>query len=158
MSLVLHPLTLTEAAAFVRRHHRHHKPGPGGLFAIGCAVSGSDEPCGVVIVGRPVARMLDNGWTCEVTRLATDGSKNACSLLYAAAARAAFAMGYRCIGTYILETEPGTSVRAAGWREIGSRGGGSWNCISRPRVDKHPTIGKLRFEKTSGHSPGRGKP
>lgn len=144
MSLTLCPITLTDAAAFVAQRHRHHKPPQGGLFAVACA--SGEEVVGVAIVGRPVARMLDDGWTAEVTRLATDGSRNACSILYAAAWRACRALGYRKLVTYILDTEPGTSLKAAGWKCIGEAGGGSWSKPSRPRVDKHPTQGKLRWE------------
>jgi hypothetical protein len=146
--LTLHPITLKEARCFVGRLHRHHKAPQGGLFAIGVSEADADEPCGVVIIGRPVARMLDDGWTAEVTRLCTDGSKNACSMLYAAAWRAARAMGYRRLGTYILDTEPGTTLVAAGWKLIGQAGGGSWNKPSRPRVDMHPTQKKIRYEVT----------
>jgi hypothetical protein len=84
--------------------------------------------------------------TLEVTRLATDGTRNACSFLYGAAARAAFALGYKRIGTYILDTEPGSTLKAAGWKLIGSAGGGSWSSKTRPRIDKHPTQGKLLWE------------
>lgn len=152
--LQLHPLTLKEACAFVAQKHRHHKPPQGGLFAIGCAAG--DEVVGVCIVGRPVARMLDDGFTAEVTRLATDGSRNACSMLYSAAWRACRAMGYRRLVTYILDTEPGTSLAAAGWKLIGRAGGGSWSRSGRPRVDLHPTQAKLRFEISSAlPSPAR---
>lgn len=83
-------IELDEANAFVAQHHRHHKPVVGHLFSIGAAKDG--KIVGVVIVGRPVARMRDDGETAEVTRLCTDGTKNACSFLYGAAARAAFAL------------------------------------------------------------------
>lgn len=140
------PLTLGEANVLVKRWHRHHAPPQGALFAIAASVRGEDEPCGAVIVGRPVARMLQDGFTAEVVRLVTNGRKNACSLLYAAAWRAARAMGYRRLVTYILNTESGTSLTAAGWSLVGEAGGGSWSRDGRPRVDKHPTQGKLRFE------------
>lgn len=81
-----------------------------------------------------------------MTRLATDGTRDACSFLYGASARAAFALGFKRIGTYILASEPGTSLSAAGWRMIGEVRGRSWSCPSRPRVDKHPTQAKLLFE------------
>lgn len=137
-------IELAEANAFVSEHHRHHKPVVGHLFSLG-AVFG-DKIVGVVIVGRPVARMRDDGLTAEVTRLCTDGTRNACSFLYGAAAKAAFALGYKRIGTYILASEPGTTLRAAGWRLIGESGGGSWSRGNRPRVDRHPTQSKLLFE------------
>lgn len=147
MALVITPITLAEANAFVDKHHRHHKPVPGCLFSI--AVSEDDEVRGVAIIGRPVARALDNGWTAEVTRLCTTGHRNACSMLYAAAWRAAKEMGYKRIGTYTLPEEGGASLRAAGWTLIGEAGGGSWNCKIRPRVDTHPLQTKLRWEATA---------
>ena len=136
---------LDEANDFVAQYHRHHKPVVGHIFSIGAASAG--EIVGVVIVGRPVARMRDDGVTAEITRLCTNGTKNACSFLYGAAARAAFALGFKRIGTYILASEPGTSLTAAGWRMIGEIRGRSWTTPSRPRVDKHPTQNKLLFEK-----------
>ena len=135
---------LAEANDFVAKHHRHHKAVVGHKFSLGAMLDG--ELVGVVIVGRPVSRMRDDGNTLEVTRLCTNGAKNACSFLYGAAARAAFALGYGRIGTYILVSEDGASLRASGWRLIGERGGGSWSVPSRPRTDKHPTERKLLFE------------
>lgn len=147
MRLVAIPLDLDEANAFVRQHHRHHRPVVGHKFSIGAALG--DAVVGVAIVGRPVARERDDGLTLEVTRLCTDGTRNACSFLYGAAARAAFALGYKRLGTYILASEPGASLAAAGWRQIGEVRGRSWSCPSRPRVDKHPTQAKLLFEVTA---------
>lgn len=145
MSKIVHVrIGLDEANAFVEAHHRHHRPVVGHLFSLGAALD--ERIVGVVIVGRPVARMRDDGLTAEVTRLCTDGTRNACSFLYGAAARAAFALGFKRIGTYILAEEPGTSLTAAGWRCIGEAGGGSWGRKDRPRVDKFPTQGKLLFE------------
>lgn len=138
------PLSFDDAAAFVRDHHRHHTPPVGHKFSIG-AMAG-DELVGVVIVGRPVARRRDDGMTLEVTRLCTTGHRNACSFLYGAAARAAFALGYQRIGTYVLKSEPGTSLKAAGWKLIGETPGRSWSVPSRPRSDKHPIEPKLLWE------------
>jgi len=143
--LTLHPMTFKEAKKFMD-HHRHHRPPTGGLFAIGVAREGEDEPCGIVIVGRPVARLLADGWTVEVTRLCTDGTPNACSILYRAAWRAARAMGYRRLVTYTLPEEGGASLRGAGFTLIGECGGGTWNRKTRPRVDLHPTQKKFRWE------------
>lgn len=145
MPLRLIPTTISDANEFVRQHHRHHKPSQGGLFAVAC---GDDRVRGVAIVGRPVARLNDDGWTAEVIRVATDGAHNACSMLYGAAWRAARALGYQRLITYTLPEEGGASLRAAGWRLIGQAGGGTWNRpnSSRPRVDKHPTQVKFRWE------------
>lgn len=143
--LTICPLPLDEANAFVAQHHRHHVPVVGHKFSIGVADEDGTVR-GVAIVGRPVARNRDDGATLEVTRLATDGCPNACSALYSAAWRAAKAMGYRRIGTYILDTEPGTSLKAAGWHVVHATSGGSWSRGERPRVDKHPTQGKLLWE------------
>lgn len=144
MPLIIIPCDLDDANAFVRQHHRHHGKVVGHKFSI--AVVEGETVVGVAIVGRPVARMLDNGLTLEVLRVATDGTKNACSILYGACRRATFALGYKRLVTYTLSTESGVSLRAAGWREIGAAGGGSWNVPSRPRVDKHPTQLKIRWE------------
>jgi hypothetical protein len=143
--LTICPLPLDEANAFVKFHHRHHRPVVGHKFSIGVA----DETGmvrGVAIVGRPVARSRDDGLTLEVTRVATDGCDNACSALYAAAWRAARAMGYHRIGTYTLKSEPGTSLRAAGWHVVHEVRGRYWDCPSRPRVDVRPLEGKLLWE------------
>jgi hypothetical protein len=113
MTLQLCPITLREARSRVGEWHRHNLPPRGGLFAVG--VSADDALVGVAIVGRPVARLLDDGYTAEVTRVATRGAPNACSMLYAAATRAAKALGYRRMVTYTLATEPGSSLRASGW-------------------------------------------
>ena len=139
------PTTLREANAFVKAHHRHHKPVTGHKFSIACEVEG--RLVGVVIAGRPVSRYLDDGLTLEVNRLCTTGEKNACSMLYAAAARAAKAMGYRKIITYTLDNEPGTSLRAAGWTCMGRAGGKRWTGKRCPAVDLCPPQMKLRYEK-----------
>ncbi len=141
------PMPLDEANAFVEQHHRHHRPVVGAKFCIGVADDAGVR--GVAIIGRPVARHLDDGWTLEVTRVATDGAKNACSMLYGAAWRASKALGYRKLITYTLSEEPGTTLRAAGWKMVGEVRGRSWSCPSRPRVDKHPLQGKLRWEATA---------
>lgn len=138
------PIDLASANAFVDAHHRHHEPVVGHKFSIGAAIEG--RLVGVAIVGRPVARGRDDGWTLEVTRLCTDGARNACSALYGACARASFALGYRRVGTYILASEPGTSLVAAGWRMIAEVKGRSWSTPSRLRVDRHPLQDKLLFE------------
>lgn len=144
VTLFLVPITRREANAFVVKHHRHHGPVQGHIFAIACAEG--DVVHGVAIVGRPVARNLQDGWTVEVTRVATDGARNACSMLYAACWRAARALGYRRLVTYVLASESGVSLRAAGWNCVGEAGGGSWSRTSRPRVDTHPTQTKIRWE------------
>lgn len=141
------PINFDEAKAFVSQHHRHHNPPLSHKFSL--AVSDGDTIRGVAIVGRPVARGADDGWTLEVTRLASDGCDNACSCLYRAAWRVARAMGYRRLITYILDSETGTSLVAAGFKNLGEVKGRSWDCPSRPRVDKHPTQGKFRFEVTA---------
>lgn len=142
--LILVAVSLSEANAFVSDNHRHHRPVVGHKFSLGAALG--DKVVGVAIVGRPVSRHRDDGRTLEVTRLCTDGTRNACSFLYGACARACFALGFTRIGTYILKSESGVSLTAAGWRLLGERGGGSWSVPSRPRVDTHPLQVKLLYE------------
>ena len=143
--LTLIPISLKEANAFVAAHHRHHKPVTGHKFSIGCAAEG--RLVGVAIVGRPVSRYLDNGLTLEVTRLCTTGEKNACSMLYSAAARAAKAIGYRKIITYTWTRRPEpVSGRRAG-RVWGQAGGKRWTGKRCPAVDLCPPQMKLRYEK-----------
>ena len=141
----LQPITLKEARRFVDMHHRHHKAPQGGLFAIG--LSERNTVIGVAIVGRPVARMLDNGYTAEVTRLCVkEGYYNACSMLYSACWRAVRAIGYHRLITYILKSESGKSLEASGYKLVGEAGGGTWNRKERPRVDTHPVEQKKLFE------------
>ena len=145
MRLQIVPLTISEARAYVDRTHRHHPAPVSALFAVAVADE-SGEVRGVATVGRPVARGLQDAWTAEVTRVATDGARNACSMLYGACWRAARALGWRRLVTYTLQSEPGTSLRAAGWKVVGEVRGRSWDTPSRPRVDKHPTQHKFRWE------------
>jgi len=145
VSLSIVPISLAEANAFVAEHHRHHKPVPGAKFCIAVADQ-AGKVCGVAIVGRPVARMSDDGWTLEANRVCTDGARNACSALYGAAWRVTKALGYRKLITYTLPEEGGVSLRAAGWRLLGERGGGSWSRPSRPRIDTAPMQTKLMWE------------
>ena len=146
MALELQPITLREANRFVERHHRHHGPARGCLFCV--AVNDGDQVVGVAIVGRPVSRVLQaSGYVAEVTRVCTlPGYRNACSKLYGACRRAAFAIGWRRLITYTLDSESGASLRGAGWKCLGTAGGGSWDRPSRPRVDTHPTGQKLLWE------------
>lgn len=142
----LTPISLAEANQFVADHHRHHKPVVGHKFCL--AVEKDEEVVGVAIVGRPVARGLDDGYTLEVNRCCTTGAKNACSMLYGASWRAAKALGYRRLITYVLDSETGTSLKASNWKLVHEVRGRSWDTPSRPRVDTHPLQNKLMFEAT----------
>lgn len=144
MSLELQPITFREAALFVDEHHRHNKAPAGHKFSV--AANDGERVVGVAIVGRPVARHFDDGWTLELTRCCTDGTRNAASMLYGAAWRAARAMGYRRLVTYTLPTESGASLRAAGWRVIGTARGGKDSWATRPRRSVEPRRQKLLWE------------
>lgn len=137
-------MTLEEANHFVVEHHRHHGAMVGHKFSLGAAEG--EAVVAVVIVGRPVSRALDNGWTLEVNRLCSNGHRNACSFLYGASWRATRALGYRRLITYTMPHEGGASLRAAGWRVVGETPGRSWSVPSRPRVDTHPLQTRLRWE------------
>lgn len=133
MSLRLVPVSFQQANEFVAAWHRHNDPMPGAKFSMGVADEGGVLR-GVAMVGRPVARSYDDGDTLEVCRVATDGTRNASSMLYGACQRAAFALGYRRLITYTLATESGSSLRASGWACIAQRPPrAGWSTTSRPR-------------------------
>lgn len=155
MSLEIRPCTLKFANTYVAQKHRHNQPTTGHKYSLACY--DGNRLCGVAIVGRPVARKMDDGMTAECLRICTDGTFNACTKLYGACARVAKDMGYRKIITYTLQSEPGTSLKASGWVNVGEAGGGNWSVPSRPReliqeslfgtVQKYPTERKQRWEK-----------
>lgn len=144
MKLHIVPVELRQANAFIESLHRHHKPVTGWKFGIGIA----DETGlrGVATIGRPVARLLCDGWTLEVNRCCTDGVKNGCSMLYGAARRICRELGFKTLITYTLPEEGGVSLRASGWKCLGETGGGSWNRKNRHRLDQHPTQAKIKWE------------
>ena len=144
--LELVPCTLEEANEFIDDYHRHHQPKPVAKFAIAASCGGMIV--GVVIVGLPKARLNADGWTLEVTRLATDGTKNTCSLLYGAAKRATFALGYSRLLTYTLAEETGSSLKASGFVDEGIIKGHSWKSTlpGRRFVDnRNPICDKRRW-------------
>lgn len=144
MSLELCPVSFADGREFVRRFHRHHEPPVGHKFSIGVEADG--ELVGVAMVGRPVARFLDDGWTLEVNRTVTDGHSNANSMLYGAAWRAAKALGYRRLITYTLASESGSSLKASGWRVVAERAARKgWGTPNRPRRDESTEHGVQRL-------------
>lgn len=143
MALEILPISIRQAKAFVSVVHRHLPAPQGAVFALG--VWDSKTLVGVALVARPVSRYLDDGWTAEVTRVATNGAKNACSLLYGAAWRVCRQLGYCRVITYTLEMEPGTSLRAAGWIKEGPAGGGEWSRKVRPRKASVQVGNKVRW-------------
>ena len=147
----IQPIDFSEAKVFINKYHRHNVSPIGHKFSIG--LNDGEGVIGVVMVGRPIARFNQDGWTLEVTRCCVlEGHKNACSKLYAAAWRVVRNLGYRKLITYTLITEPGTSLRAAGWKIIGQTRNSpkGWNVPSRPRViaERYPTGQKNIWEIT----------
>jgi hypothetical protein len=153
MRLVLKPISLREANAFVEANHLLYPPARGCKFCVGCYVE--ETLVGVVIVERPKARHLDDGYTLEVTRLCTDGTRNVASKLIAAATRAAFAMGARRLVAYQCIEESGVPFAAAGWIRLEDTnghpiqfGGGEWSRPARLRDSMVSPIGKkFRWER-----------
>lgn len=135
MTLQLVPVSRRVADDCVTRWHRHNGSTAGALFRVGAATD-DGTLVAVGIAGRPVARHYDDGRTVEVTRVSSDGTPNATSMLYAALTRASFALGYRRVITYTQAGESGASLRGAGWRVVASRPArAGWDTVSRPRDD-----------------------
>ena len=143
--LELRPCDYQTAKAFVAGNHRHNKPPVGHKYSI--AVYDGDRLCGVCMVGRPIGRYLDDGVTLEVNRCCTDGTRNACTILYGAACRAAKALGYKRIITYTLEHEPGTSLKASNWTCEGRAGGTHWTGSRYEQTEMQLSEMKVRWRK-----------
>jgi hypothetical protein len=140
------PCTIEQANAYVQRIHRHHGAIPIARLAFAVA-NEAGFIHGVAIVGRPCNTHLDDNWTLEVRRVCTDGCANACSALYAAAWKAAKAIGYRRLITYTLAEEGGASLRAVGWKPVQGCGGKAWNHRKRVRQsDPLFLLKKTRWE------------
>ena len=144
------PITLKEANAFVTANHRHHDSVTGCKFAVGLykTVSDKDQLIGTAICGRPVSRHLDDGFTLEINRLCTTEEGNCCSMLYGACSRIAKEMGYRKVITYILESEPGISLKASNFvLEDEHCGGGNWTGKRKRQNNVTPEEYKQRWVK-----------
>jgi hypothetical protein len=152
--LTIIPLPLRDAADAVDRLHRHHNRPQGHKFSLG-VLRPDRTLCGVAIIGRPVARCFDTGWQIEVTRVATDGTPNACSALYGAAWRTASAAGYHRAITYTQDGESGSSLRAAGWRQVAVlRPRPGWDMPSRRREDRGTdNIARILWEQSRADAP-----
>ena len=143
-NMKIRPVTFRQASDFINEHHRHHKATVGCKFCIGCF--NNEQIVGVAVCGRPVSRYLDDGLTCEINRLCTDGTKNACSMLYGACARIAKDMGYEKIITYILQSENGASLKASNFTCEGIAGGVKWTG-ERDKGQNFPNEMKTRWSK-----------
>lgn len=142
------PLELREANEFIGRLHRHHKPVQGHRFSIGAVREDTKELVGVCTVGRPVARKTNPKEVLEITRMCTDGTYNACSFLYACAARIGKELGYISIQTFVLDTETGSSLKASGYKLVGKSSGGQWvHTDGKPRRSDQPTCPKNKWSK-----------
>jgi hypothetical protein len=136
MKLTVVPVTIKQAKAYVALHHRHLPVVGWGRFAVGVAVD--EQLVGVGIVGNGPAAW-EGSRRALITRVATDGTRNACSAIYGALCRAARALGYLEAWTYTLPSEPGTSLRAAGFEPAGMTRGGEHDRVGRPRAPaRHP--------------------
>lgn len=146
LNVELRPIGLKLARQLVDEWHRHLERPQGGKFALAAWHDG--RIVGVAIVGRPIARMDQRDWrNAEVIRVATDGTRNACSFLYSRAKRAAQAIGYRRVLTKTLKEESGDSLRAVGAKEVGETRGGQWDRANRKRRKREVyDQAKIRWE------------
>jgi len=149
LTLELRPIGTREASAVVLRLHRHLPRVVGGLFAVACF--DGDELVGVGVASLPKAPRSRDGFTVEISRVATDGHPNACSKIYGALGRACAAIGVKRIITFTRLDEPGTSLRASGFRETGLTREQSWDRPSRHR--SHVPSQVRRWERLIGFQP-----
>ena len=140
----IRPITFKCACDFINTHHRHHRPTVGCKFCIG--LFKGDQMVGCAVCGRPVSRILDDGFTCEINRLCTDGTMNACSMLYGACCRIAHAMGYKLIITYTLQSETGSSLKASNFNCDGTAGSTHWTG-KRNKGQEIPAEMKIRWSR-----------
>jgi len=139
----IRPITFKSAVQFVNKYHRHHSASQGCKFCVG--LYAGEQLRGVAVAGRPVSRRLDDGLTLEITRVCTLGDKNACSQLYGAVCRIAREMGYTKVITYILSSEPGTSLLASNFVcECTAAGKTHWTGV-RNRGQQIPAEIKKRY-------------
>ena len=143
MKLTIKPISLKAANEYVAENHRHSKPTRGHKFSI--SVHNEHGLVGVAIIGRPVARVLDNGTTAEILRVCTDGTPNACSKLYGASVKACKAMGYTKIVTYTTAEENGASLKASNFTPTGNVTARQWDTPSRPR-EQREALERTRWE------------
>ena len=145
VGLTVRPIAFSAAREWISSTHRHlREPLTGWLF--GVEILMDESRVGVACVGRPKARMLQDGVTCEVTRVAVvEGSRNACSFAYGALRKAAIALGYQRVFTYTRHDEQGASLRASGWICDGAAGGGEWTRPSRAREATEDPVPKVRW-------------
>lgn len=130
--LRLRPCTVKDATRWVTTIHRHHKRElAGARFAV-AIVDGAGARVGVAVVTSG-PQVWEGTGRCNIARVATDGTKNACSMLYGAICRAATALGYREAWTYTLPSEPGTSLKASGFEDMGLTAGGEHDRPNQPK-------------------------
>lgn len=138
MALEIRPVTLKTASQYIEQHHRHNGKTAGCKFAIGCF--DGNEIVGVSVCGRPVSRHYDDGLTLEINRVCTDGTRNACSMLYGASCRIARDMGYKKVITYTLVTENGASLKASNFKCEGEAGGIEWTGERNPKNKQYEQL------------------
>jgi hypothetical protein len=165
--LVLAPVTLEQANRYVQENHRHNGAMYAARFAVCLVDPDSGDVHGIAVAGLPNARMSCDGWTLELRRVCTDGSRNACSMLYGACLRAAKALGYRRVQTYTMASEPGSSLRAVGFQPVAETKPDTWARYKQPEhagrthadmgwhddTQAHNWTAKVRWEVLFGEYP-----
>jgi hypothetical protein len=131
--MIVVPLSLRAANDFVEKHHRHSSrtSNDGGKFAIGLELDG--ELVGVAIVGRPVARLLQQPGTAELLQCCVkEGAPvGAGKKLNARCKRIWQLMGGTRLVTYTLASESGGSLSGSGFTREADVPGRQWNGSKR---------------------------
>ncbi len=133
--------------SFILKYHRHIDVIQGHRFSIGCMCK--EKLVGIAVAGRPISMHYDQSKIIEITRLCTDGTKNACSFLYSSCAKAAKYLGYKRIQSYILESELGSSLKASNFIYSHTSEIPRWNKYKRNKDDK---LKRLQYNEKHGIS------
>ena len=143
--LVMIAIERDVAKKFIEKNHSHlHTP---STWICHVAVADSGRLCCVAVLNRPCARLLCDGKTAEVGRVASDGTPHAASKALSAITRVAALLGFGRIVSYTLLGEAGTTYVSCGYVATAVSAGGKWARGGETRTRESQQLGaKVRWE------------